>query len=178
MIITPFLAAPAPSGGGGGVPAGGTTGQVLAKASNTDFDVEFITPSGGGGGITSFNEMKTIVFDGQGSTPAVDSRTFIYFPYAATITRWTIFAYDAAGLPVTASAVVDIWDDTYANYPPTVADTITASAKPTLTAANRAQSSTLTGWATSISANDVLAFNLDSVSTATKIVMNLEVTRA
>ena len=32
-------------------PAGGTTGQVLAKASNTDYDLEWIT-GGGGGGIT------------------------------------------------------------------------------------------------------------------------------
>ena len=30
--------------------AGGTTGQVLAKASNTDFDTAWTAPSGGGGG--------------------------------------------------------------------------------------------------------------------------------
>lgn len=35
---------------GVGVPAGGTTGQVLAKASGTDYDTEWITPSAGGGG--------------------------------------------------------------------------------------------------------------------------------
>lgn len=34
---------------GVGVPAGGTTDQVLAKASNTDFDTEWVTPSAGGG---------------------------------------------------------------------------------------------------------------------------------
>ena len=28
----------------GGVPAGGTTGQVLSKASNTDYDVSFVDP--------------------------------------------------------------------------------------------------------------------------------------
>jgi hypothetical protein len=28
---------------GGGVPAGGTTGQVLAKASDTDYDTEWVT---------------------------------------------------------------------------------------------------------------------------------------
>lgn len=32
------------------IPTGGSTGQVLAKASATDRDVEWITPSGGGGG--------------------------------------------------------------------------------------------------------------------------------
>lgn len=33
---------------GVGVPAGGTTGQVLAKIDGTDFNTEWVTPSGGG----------------------------------------------------------------------------------------------------------------------------------
>lgn len=33
----------------GGAPAGGTTGQVLAKASGTDGDVEWVDASGGSG---------------------------------------------------------------------------------------------------------------------------------
>ena len=32
-----------------GVPAGGSTGQVLAKASNTDYDTEWVDQTGGGG---------------------------------------------------------------------------------------------------------------------------------
>lgn len=32
------------------IPAGGTSGQVLEKNSDTDYDVEWATPSGGGGG--------------------------------------------------------------------------------------------------------------------------------
>ena len=34
---------------GVGIPAGGTTGQVLAKASNTDYDTEWVDQTGGGG---------------------------------------------------------------------------------------------------------------------------------
>lgn len=34
---------------GVGVPAGGSTGQVLAKASNTDYDTEWVDQTGGGG---------------------------------------------------------------------------------------------------------------------------------
>lgn len=34
---------------GQGVPVGGTTNQVLAKASNTNYDTAWVTPSGGGG---------------------------------------------------------------------------------------------------------------------------------
>lgn len=40
---------------GQGVPVGGTTGQVLSKASNTDYDTVWTTPSAGGGEtISSF----------------------------------------------------------------------------------------------------------------------------
>ena len=38
---------------GNGVPEGGTTGQILAKASNDDFDTEWITGGGGGSGTVT-----------------------------------------------------------------------------------------------------------------------------
>lgn len=38
-----------PGADGVGVPSGGTTGQVLAKASGTDYDTEWVDQSGGGG---------------------------------------------------------------------------------------------------------------------------------
>jgi hypothetical protein len=39
------------------VPAGGTTGQVLAKKSNTDNDLEWVNQSGGGGGTSNYNDL-------------------------------------------------------------------------------------------------------------------------
>lgn len=44
-------------GGSGNVPPGGTTGQVLAKASDTDYDTQWTDQTGGGGtaGVSSFN---------------------------------------------------------------------------------------------------------------------------
>jgi hypothetical protein len=47
---------------GEGVPIGGTTGQVLAKASNTDYDTAWVTGGGGGGGVQS------VTGDGVGGT--------------------------------------------------------------------------------------------------------------
>lgn len=41
------------------VPAGGTTGQVLAKNSNTDYDTEWVTGGGGGGS----GDMTKTVYD-------------------------------------------------------------------------------------------------------------------
>jgi len=40
---------------GVGVPIGGTTGQVLAKASDTDLDTEWVEPAAGGGAVSSVN---------------------------------------------------------------------------------------------------------------------------
>jgi hypothetical protein len=73
---------------------------------------------------------------------------------------------------------VDIWKDTYANYPPTDADTITASAVPTITATNiKSEDVTLTGWTTSIAAGNILGFNVDSVTTCTQVTLSLTVRR-
>lgn len=53
-----------PTGASGvGVPAGGGTGQVLAKVSATDHDTEWVTPSAGGGGAIQGNYV------GNGTSP-------------------------------------------------------------------------------------------------------------
>ena len=59
-----------------------------------------------------------------------------------------------------------------------MADTITASAKPTVSAANKATSTTLTGWTTSLSAGDVLIANVDSTSGLGRARLYLHVRRA
>lgn len=41
---------------GAGLPAGGTTGQILAKASSLDYDVAWITDPGGGG-TTDYDDL-------------------------------------------------------------------------------------------------------------------------
>lgn len=77
----------------------------------------------------------------------------------------------------TGSIVIDIWKDTYANFPPLVGDSITASAKPTLSSAAKSQDTTLTGWTTSLAAGDVLRFNVDSAATVTRVTVSLKVRR-
>ena len=44
---------------GEGVPEGGTSGQVLVKASSTDYDTQWVT-GGGGGGITSEDAVDAV----------------------------------------------------------------------------------------------------------------------
>ena len=105
------------------------------------------------------------------SYPAASDQGDLTIPFACTITEWTLLA-DATG-----SAVVDIWKDTYANYPPTIADVITASAKPTISSATKGQSSTLTGWTATITAGDTLRFNVNSVSGINRLTLSLKVKR-
>lgn len=55
---------------GEGVPVGGTTGQVLAKASGTDYDTEWVAPPSGAGGWVLLDEetlgsaASSVVFSG------------------------------------------------------------------------------------------------------------------
>jgi len=95
----------------------------------------------------------------------------IVIPFNCTIQQWTLLANESG------SVVVDIWRDTYANYPPTVADTITASAKPTISSSTKGQSSTLTGWTTALTAGDILRFNIDSVTSIKALDINLRIAR-
>lgn len=83
---------------------------------------------------------------------------YVHFPRAAEIERITLIgAPSGSG----GSCVVDIWKSS--TFPPVVADSITASAKPTLTTGNyTVEDETLTGWTKTINADEYLAFNLDS----------------
>jgi hypothetical protein len=119
------------------------------------------------------NNVSTINFliDGGGSAITTGVKGYIEIPFACTINQQTTL------VDQTGSIVIDIWKDTYANYPPLVADTITAAAKPTISSGVKDQDSTLTGWTTSIAAGDILAFNVDSASTVTQCTISLQVTR-
>lgn len=113
-----------------------------------------------------------MVFDGGGSalTPGVKGEASLDFP--CTITHWRLLA-DQSG-----SAVLNIWKDSYANYPPTVADKITASAPPTIASDDQGDSGTLTGWTTSVAAGDTFRFNLDSVTTIQRLTLILSLQAA
>lgn len=114
----------------------------------------------------------TFVIDGGGSTLATGVSGDLEVPFAGTIQQVTMLA-DQSG-----STVVDIWKDTYANYPPTDADSITASAVPTISSATKSQDSTLTGWTTSITAGDILRFNVDSATTITRVTISLKIKKS
>ena len=113
----------------------------------------------------------TFIIDGSGSAITTGQKGHLEIPFACTITGWTLVA------DVSGSIVIDVWKDTYTNFPPTVADTIAGTEKPTLASVQKNQDLTLTTWTTAVTAGDILAFNVDSVATVTRIVLSIRVTK-
>jgi len=142
-------------------PVGGTTAWVDANGF-----LRLGPGSGGGGGATG--ATLTLVFDGGGVGLALGYAGDVQIPFAATIKSWTLLADQ------TGSVVIDIWKDVYANYPPTVADTITASALPQIVSGLKATDSTLTGWNKTINAGDTLRFNINSTSGIHQVTLILD----
>lgn len=119
----------------------------------------------GGPGVIAY------VIDGGGVAITTGVKGFLEVPFACTITGWSLLA-DQAG-----SIVIDVWKDTYANFPPTIADTIAGSEKPTLSAVQKNQDLTLTTWTTAVTAWDILAFNVDSAATLTRVTLSIHIER-
>jgi hypothetical protein len=93
-------------------------------------------------------------------------------PFAATVVGVSLLAN------ATGSCVVDIYRDSYANYPPTAGDSICGSSKPTISNGIKYSDIVLSGWSTAITADDILRLNVDSISAAiTKLVITLALKR-
>jgi hypothetical protein len=166
------------AGPGSGAQAATLAASGVAAGAYTNANITVdakgrVTVAANGGGSVSGVTFPGpgCTFDGGGSALTAGGIRYVLVPYAHTVVRAYLLA------DVSGSAVVDVWRDTFANYPPVVGDSIAAAAKPTLTAAISSVDTTLTGWSTSGAAYDVYAFKLDSVSTITLLQVQLVVTR-
>lgn len=128
------------------------------------------TSSTGGGGSTTGS--IGIVLDGAGTTITTGVKSSIQIPYSGTITGWTILA-DQVG-----SIVVDVWKDNYATYPPSSLDSIAGTEKPTLSSSIKNEDNSLSTWTTSVSAGDIITFNVDSASTLTRVNLAIKITKS
>jgi len=90
-------------------------------------------------------------------------------PHGILLTSVRVGALDG----LTGSIKIDIWKDTYANYPPTDADTITGGNEPEISSGVKDEDTTLTSWTKTLSKGDWLIFNVDSVSTFKKVIISL-----
>ena len=126
-----------------------------------------------GGGAVVQTHVIGIVLDGGGSDITTGVKGFISCPFTGTIVRVTMLSIDSAA--TAGDLVVDIWVDSYANYPPTNADSITAGNEPEFTADAKYDDATLSGWDVGLTAGDVVGFNVDSCSGVTKAIVQLTV---
>jgi hypothetical protein len=103
-----------------------------------------------------------VTIDGNGGVITVGQRGYITIPYNGTITDWEILG-DRAG-----TCTIDITKSTFANFP--TQTSITGSAPITISpASQKASSSILTGWTSSISAGDVYGFTLNAATLFTRL---------
>ena len=145
-------------------PSSRSTGDIITAAIwNQDVvsNTIALTPSG-----------WTMFFDGGGSEIGDDKKLWLEIPFKCDIDRVTMIP-DQSG-----SIAFDVWVDSYANAPPTVADTIVASAPPTISGAVKGQDSTLTGWTQAIAAGDIFLGNVDSCTTIQACSLSFKVTRS
>jgi hypothetical protein len=115
-----------------------------------------------------------ITIDGAGEVITTGVKGFLVIPMTGTITEATLLSTDASA--TAGNIVIDVWVDSYGNYPPDNSDSITASAPPTLSGVNKSQDTTLTGWDTAVTAGEVMGFNVDSAGTVTRVTLTLEIT--
>ena len=139
----------------------GTNNQMLVADSGQANGLKYV----------DLNSGINFVIDGGGSAITTGIKGDVQIPFDCTVEEVTLLA-DQSG-----SIVVDVWKDTYANFPATDADSITASATPTISSATKSQDSTLTGWTTSLNAGDHLRFNVDSVTSIERVTVVLKLKR-
>lgn len=127
----------------------------------------------GGGDVLALPLTINFLIDGGGAVIATGIKGDLKVDFACTVTEWAITS------DVSGSIVVDIWKDTYANYPPVVGDSMCGAEKPTISAALKGQDTSLNGgagWA--IAAGSYLRFNVDSVTSCKLVLVALKAVRS
>lgn len=126
----------------------------------------------GGPGLRTTAAIRThvigITVDGAGTAVTTGAKGFRSFPVAGTITGARLIA-DVAG-----NVVFDVKKSTYAAFP--TQSSIVASAPPTLSAVQKNEDTTLTGWTTAITAGDILGFEITGTpATITRVTLELTI---
>jgi hypothetical protein len=149
------------------------TANFADNASSGSNDTGYLT------GYVSKSETGNIAvgaislsLNGGGSTITTGYKSFTTVTFSGEILEYTILA-DRTG-----SIVIDVWKDSYGNFPLTTGDSICVSSKPTLATGIKNTDSTLTSWTKTFSAGDVFGFNVDSVSGVTNVNLTLKVKKA
>ncbi len=135
----------------------GTDGQRLAATSGAEHGVSWIDDDFGMS-IQIGNGVEVITTGVKG---------YIEIPFDCELE-----AYRLVG-DVSGSMVIDLWKDTFANFPPTGGDSICGTTKPNLSSEQRKENTSLIGWTKTWSKGDWLAVNVDSAATVKQATLSL-----
>lgn len=134
----------------------------------------FQSPAGGG----STGGSIGVTINGNGSVISTGLKGYIYIPIGFTISAYTILGNS------TGSISLDVWRCTYAQFDAGVSaptssmsliSTSTGASLPNASSATKAQSTSLSGWTTSISAGDILAVTVASISNFSQVNFSLSI---
>lgn len=150
-----------------------STHKLIYQSDGSSWSTVF-DPGGIGGSGQTFSLQA--ILSGGGSALGTGNFAYIYFPFAATITGIVGLA------DVSGSVTVEVRKCTYTAFDPTThpatGDKISASAPLTISSAKKAKDTTLTGWTTSIAADDVVMFIPTGAATSiTQLTIALQFTR-
>ncbi len=110
--------------------------------------------------VPQYADVEIILNAGGAVVPQAQVKMDIEIPFAADVVGWHLYA------DVVTTTRIDLWLDSYANFPPTAADTMPGADanKPQLAAAVAAAGG-VAGWSkTQIAAGDILRVHLDTNS--------------
>lgn len=134
---------------------------TLASFDLEDFPLTILDDTSAVAVLTTLGIKSTtlqIPFSGGGADIAAGFKLPVQVPWDVTVTGWRLVSMSGAG-----SLVIDIWKDTFANFPPDVSNTVTGTEKPTLSSAETAEDLNLTTWTdVSWDAGEWVVFNVDS----------------
>lgn len=122
--------------------------------------------SASGGSFGTQDEIRVEIL-----TPTAGMKKRVPIPRALQINGWYLLA------DVSGSAVLDIYADSYTNYPPGTSQSICGGNKPTLSSAIKNKDTTLSGWLTTLADDGALIVNVDSASTVAQLTLCLSCTR-
>ena len=157
-----------PSGGVSGLIDASQTG-AFGGAGDTGYLTGYVSKSETGNIAVGAISLS---LNGGGSTITTGYKSFTTVTFSGEILEYTVLA------DITGSIVIDVWKDSYGNFPLTTGDSICASSKPTLATGIKNTDSTLTSWTKTFSVGDVFGFNVDSVSGVTNVNLTLKVRKA
>jgi hypothetical protein len=106
-------------------------------------------------------------FDGTGSALTTSNVGYYTVPFACTISAWSATVD-------TGTITWDVWKIATGTAIPTVSNTIVSGAPPAIASGTALHSTTLTGWTTAVSANDIFGFKISAVASATRASLVLE----